>query len=72
MYGNKLLKIGRKSVPECRSRKVYCGLPGVCSYLLDVICILVYDCVYYQQFVRTLMAYFVAVEVCNFMHIYMP
>ena len=41
MYGNKLSKIGRKSVPECRSRKLYCGFPGVCSYLLDVICILV-------------------------------
>ena len=22
-------------------QKVYCGFPGVCSYLLDVICILV-------------------------------
>ena len=33
-------KIGRKSVPECRFRKVYCGFRGVCAYLLDVICIL--------------------------------
>ena len=41
MYGNKLSNIGRKSVPEFRSRKVYCGFPGVPSYLLDVICILV-------------------------------
>ena len=45
MYGYKLSKIGRKSVPEFRSSKVYCGFPGVCSYsfLLDVIilCILV-------------------------------
>ena len=41
MYGNKLSKIGRKSVPEFRPRKVYCGFPGVCSYLLDIICILV-------------------------------
>ena len=40
MYGNKLSKINRKSVPEYRSRKVYCGFPGVCSCLLDVICIL--------------------------------
>ena len=37
MYGNKLSKIGRKSVPEFRPRKVYCGFPGVCSYLLDII-----------------------------------
>ena len=41
MYGNKLSKIGRKSVPEFRPRKVYRGFPGVCSYLLDIICILV-------------------------------
>ena len=33
MYGNKLSKIGRKSVPEM--------FPGVCSYLLDVMSILV-------------------------------
>ena len=49
MHGSKLSKIGRKSVPEFRSRQVYCGFPGVCSYLLDVICILVflvYDCVF--------------------------
>ena len=39
VYGNNLSNIGRKSVPEFRSRKVYCGFPGVCSYLLDVICI---------------------------------
>ena len=41
MYGNKLSKIGRKSIPEFRPRKVYCGFPGVCSYLLDIICILI-------------------------------
>ena len=43
MYGNQLSKIGRKGVPEFQSRKVYCGFPGVCSYLLYVICILVYE-----------------------------
>ena len=41
MYGNKLSEIGRKSVPEFLPRKVYCEFPGVCSYLLDIICILV-------------------------------
>ena len=41
MNVNKLSMIGMKSVPECRSRKVYCRFPGVCSYLLDVIRILV-------------------------------
>ena len=40
-YANHLSKIGRKGVPDFRSRKVYCGFPGVCSYLLYVICILV-------------------------------
>ena len=51
----------RKSVPEFRSRKVYCGFPGVCSYLLDV-CILVSEFMsVHYQFVRTLMTYVVAV-----------
>ena len=36
-----LSNIGRKSVPEFGSRNVYCGFPGVCSYLLDVIGIMV-------------------------------
>ena len=41
MYGSKLTKIGRNSVPEFRPRKVNCGFSGVCSYLLDIICIMV-------------------------------
>ena len=41
MYGGKLTKIGRNSVPEFRPRKVNCGFSGVCSYLLDIICIMV-------------------------------
>ena len=40
VYGNQSSKIGRKGVPDFRSRKVYCGFPGVCSYLRYVICIL--------------------------------
>ena len=58
-----LSMIGRKNVPECRSRKVYCGFPGVCSYLLDVICILIseYMIVYNYQFIGTLMPYVVEV-----------
>ena len=51
-----------QGVPEFRSRKVYCGFPGVCSYLLYIICILVSEfMIVYSQFVRTLMTYFVAV-----------
>ena len=41
VYGSKLTKIGRNSVPEFRPRKVNCGFSGVCSYLLDIICIMV-------------------------------
>ena len=65
MYGSKLTKIGRNSVPEFRPRKVNCGFSGVCSYLLDIICIMVSELmtVYniYCLFVKTLKTYFVAV-----------
>ena len=63
MHGNKLSKIGRKGVPECRSRKVYCGCPGGYSYLLDVISILVSEFMTMNiiSSLRTLMTYFVAV-----------
>ena len=55
MNGNKLSMIGRKNVPEWRSRKVYCGFPGVCILISE------FMIVYNYQFIGTLMPYVVAV-----------